>query len=279
MKTGLLLALAFAAVAVFVACNNGGGDGVDITPGATVSPAPGEESPTPTAAPDVCQPNPDPATVEVAEVDSPEASDYVTSPITVSGRFAAFEAQFNITIYDADGGKIADVPARSEEGQVLSPFSKDVFFSVTEETTACIWVYDASPMDGSPIDVVQIPVALEPGGRPDVCQPNPDPATPEFQVIDQPSAEETVTSPVTISGQVLAFEATYQIGIFDADGDAIVETFGMNEQTEAGELAAFSIDVPFSVTEETPACIWVYEASARDGSPIHVGQIPVTLSP
>ncbi len=115
--------------------------------------------------------------------------------------------------------------------------------------------------------------------EPEVCQPNPDPATPEFQVIDQPSAGDTVTSPVTISGQVLAFEATYQIGIFDADGNPIVETFGTAGPGEAGELAPFSIDVPFDVDEATPACIWVYEASARDGNPINVGQIPVTLSP
>ena len=113
----------------------------------------------------------------------------------------------------------------------------------------------------------------------EVCQPNPDPATPEFQVIDQPSEGDTVTSPVTISGQVLAFEATYQIGIFDADGNPVVETFGTAGPGEAGVLAPFSIDVAFDVDEATPACIWVYEASARDGNPINVGQISVTLSP
>ncbi len=115
--------------------------------------------------------------------------------------------------------------------------------------------------------------------EPEVCQPNPDPATPEFQVIAEPSEGDTVTSPVTISGLVLAFEATYQIGIFDADGNPIVETFGTAGPAEAGELAPFSIDVAFDVDEETRACIWVYEASARDGNPINVGQIPVTLSP
>ncbi len=113
----------------------------------------------------------------------------------------------------------------------------------------------------------------------EVCLPNPDPVTLDFQVIDQPSAGDTVTSPVTISGQVLAFEATYQIGIFDADGNPIVETFGTAGPGEAGVLAPFSIDVAFDVDEATPACIWVYEASARDGNPINVGQIPVTISP
>ena len=115
--------------------------------------------------------------------------------------------------------------------------------------------------------------------EPEVCQPNPDPVTPEFQVIDDPSEGDTVTSPVTISGLVLAFEATYLIGIFDADGNPIVETFGTAGPAEAGQLAPFSIELAFDADEETPACIWVYEASARDGNPINVGQIPVTLSP
>ena len=118
-----------------------------------------------------------------------------------------------------------------------------------------------------------------PTPEPKVCQPNPDPATPDFQVIDQPSEGDTVTSPVTISGKVLAFEATYQVGIFDAAGTPIVETFGTAQDGEIGQLAPFSIDVAFTVSEPTPACIWVYEESARDGSPVHVGQIPVTLAP
>ena len=162
---------------------------------------------------------------------------------------------------------------------MLSPFSEDVAFSVAEETLACVWVYDLSEADGSIIDVVQVPVILQPGGEPAVCQTNPDPATADDQVIDEPGADDTVTSPVTISGQVRAFEGTYQVGIFDSEGGPIVETFGTAGPGEVGQLAPFSIDVPFEVDALTPACIWVYEASARDGSPIHVGQIPVTLSP
>ncbi len=122
------------------------------------------------------------------------------------------------------------------------------------------------------------PVAT-PTSESEVCMPNPDPASPRIQVIDQPSAGDTVTSPVTISGQVIAFEATYQVGIFDAGGNPIVETFGTADSIDVGVLSPFSIDVPFDVDAPTPACIWVYEASARDGSSINVGQIPVTLAP
>ena len=114
---------------------------------------------------------------------------------------------------------------------------------------------------------------------PEVCQPNPDPATPDFQVIDEPGAGDAVTDPVTISGLIVANEATFQVTIYDADGNILVDGFGMSEQMEAGELAPFSTNVPFTVDEPTPACIWVYEESARDGSPTRVGQIPVTLLP
>lgn len=136
----------------------------------------------------------------------------------------------------------------------------------------------------SPSDATATPEpspSPSPSPTPDagVCQENPDPATPEFVVVDEPSAGESVSSPVTVSGEVLAFEATYQIGIFDTAGDPIVETFGTAGPGEVGELAPFSIDVEFTVTEATPVCLWVYEQSARDGSAIHVEQIPLTLLP
>jgi len=114
---------------------------------------------------------------------------------------------------------------------------------------------------------------------PDVCLPNPDPATSEFQIIETPAPLTEVTSPVTVSGQVNAFEGTYQIAIFDADGTPLVETFGTAQQPDLGVLGPFSSDLTFIVTEPTPACIWVFEESARDGSPINVGQIPVVLLP
>ena len=115
--------------------------------------------------------------------------------------------------------------------------------------------------------------------EPEICLPNPDQVTLEFQIIDEPRPGTTSTSPVTITGHILAFEAVFQVTIFDAAGNMLVDTFGMSEPAEIGERAPFSIDVAFEVDEPTPACIWVYEKSAQDGSPINVGQIPVTLSP
>ncbi len=114
---------------------------------------------------------------------------------------------------------------------------------------------------------------------PNVCFPNPDPATAAFQVLDQPAPSSAVTSPVTVSGQVNYFEATYQIAIYDESGTALVETFGMAQQPDMGVIGPFSHDVAFSVSEPTPACLWVYEQSVRDGSLINVGHVPLVLLP
>lgn len=119
-------------------------------------------SPTPSELDTVCADNPDPATDETTHVDEPADGDEVTSPLTVRGRVAAFEATFQITLYDADGEEIADQFGMSLEGQTLAPFEEQVLFSVTEETPACLWVYEQSAEDGEPIHVVQIPVILVP---------------------------------------------------------------------------------------------------------------------
>jgi hypothetical protein len=86
----------------------------------------------------------------------------VTSPVTVSGEIAAFEASFLITIFDADGAEIVEQPGMSSERQTLASFSEEVAFAVSEETPACMWVYEASGRDGEPVNVVQIPLILEP---------------------------------------------------------------------------------------------------------------------
>ncbi len=114
---------------------------------------------------------------------------------------------------------------------------------------------------------------------PNVCLPNPDRATSEFQILEAPDSFSDVTSPVTVSGQVNAFEATYQVTIFDASGTPLAETFGTAQQPDMGVLGPFTSDLTFTVTESTPACIWVFEESARDGSPINIGQIPIVLVP
>ncbi len=76
-----------------------------------------------------------------------------------------------------------------------------------------------------------------------------------------------------------AFESAYQIIIFDDTGTPLVKTFGTAQQPDVGVIGPFSSDVAFDVSEPTAACLWVFEESARDGSPINVSQVPLILLP
>jgi len=107
-----------------------------------------------------------------------------------------------------------------------------------------------------------------------VCAANPDPATPDFTQVDTPSAGDSVSSPVTVTGRILAFEATFRIVIFGAAGNTIADVQGM--AAGGTELSPFQVAVPFSVTTETSACLWVYEISGR-GDIAGVVQVPLTL--
>jgi hypothetical protein len=224
-----------------------------------------------------CGENPHPATSDTNRVDAPVAGASVTSPVTVSGRIAAFEATFRITIFDRRGAQIAEQQGMSAEGQTLSAFSQDIAFSISEDTDACIWVYEISARDSKPTNIVQIPVSLKTSGQASACLANPDPATADITRVDAPLADAAVTSPITVSGAIAAFEAQFRITIFNSSGIVIADQTA--KSAEGQVLSPFAASVPFSVSRATPACIWVYENSARDGSPAHVVQVPVTLKP
>ena len=119
--------------------------------------------------------------------------------------------------------------------------------------------------------------ATSPDQTTNVCAPNPAPAGPDTNQVDTPTAGDRVSSPVTVRGRILAFEAVFKVTIFDAAGNTIADARGMSAEGTA--LSPFEVQVPFSVTTETPACMWVYAPSARDGSPENVVQIPLRLAP
>lgn len=171
MKKPILFLAALGAIAILLgACgdDDGGTASPTATAAATVTVPPRTASPTVTAAPTpsptarVCAANPDPGQPDMVDVIQPSPGDAVASPLKVTGKIAAFEATFRITIFDAAGQQIADQTAMSAEGQTLAPFSATVPFTVSARTPACLWVYERSARDGLPIHVVQVPLTLVP---------------------------------------------------------------------------------------------------------------------
>ena len=96
-------------------------------------------------------------------------------------------------------------------------------------------------------------------------------------IVQTPTAGQTVTSPVRISGNANVFEATVSIEILVGDETAAASF--VTATCGTGCRGTYSKNVPFQVTEETEAVIRVFESSAKDGTPIHVVSVPVVLAP
>ena len=95
-------------------------------------------------------------------------------------------------------------------------------------------------------------------------------------LVRSPLIGEQVSSPVTVSGTADVFEAVVSITILDADGREIATSTTM-ATCGTGCRGAFSTTVGFSVDRTQDGVVRVYEASAKDGRPIHVVDIPVML--
>jgi hypothetical protein len=158
MKTAII-ASAVLAIAIFAATLSAGGAG---------------------AQQNICQPNPDPVDASDPSiiVTAPASGATVTSPVHVAGQARVFEATVSLTLYDAGGSEITSTTTNAAEGQVLSAFSADVSFTVTSDTPACLWVFEVSARDGSPVNVVQVPLTLRATGLPPTGSSGPTDAVP-----------------------------------------------------------------------------------------------------
>jgi hypothetical protein len=87
-----------------------------------------------------------------------------------------------------------------------------------------------------------------------------------------------VGNPVTVSGTADVFEATVSVRILDSAGHEIARTF-TTATCGTGCRGDYSVTIPYSVPRTQPGTIVVFESSARDGQPVNVQQIPVTLAP
>jgi hypothetical protein len=128
----------------------------------------------------------------------------------------------------------------------------------------------------SPTPAVQTAPSPTPAVQ-NVCPPNPDPAPPTVAVVSQPLPNASVTSPLTVSGMVEAFEATFQAQLLDGQQNQLAHVVGMSSAGQV--LSPFSVQLTFSVTAPTPACLRIYQQSAKDGSDTKIVLVPLVLLP
>lgn len=95
-------------------------------------------------------------------VDSPPQGAAITSPVRVTGTANTFEAVFQLQIVDGNGQVLAeDVVMATSGSGTRGTFDVTIPFAIDRAGEGAIVVFEESARDGSPVNVVEIPVRLE----------------------------------------------------------------------------------------------------------------------
>jgi germination protein M len=95
-------------------------------------------------------------------------------------------------------------------------------------------------------------------------------------LVESPLPFQHVTSPLRATGTANTFEATFNYDLVDPDGK-VVATHFVTATSGSGQRGTYDFTVPFTVARPGLGKLVVYELSAKDGSRIHVSEIPVYL--
>ena len=152
----------FVAVALTVFLAASCSDGVDrVTDVLTGTPTP---SPSPTPASPTTDPSTDPGEPPAIVVDSPRERDELASPVLITGTADVFEATVSVRLLDADGEELAATFTTATCGSgCRGDYEVELFFFVEERQPGTVEVFESSAEDGSPINLVSVPVILVPG--------------------------------------------------------------------------------------------------------------------
>src|SRR5581483_3895754 len=99
--------------------------------------------------------------------------------------------------------------------------------------------------------------------------------TPAIRVVS-PLPFQAVRSPLHASGTANTFEATFEYELRDAAGE-VLATHVVTATSGSGIRGTFAFTARFAVAKAEPGTLVVYERSAKDGSRIHVVDIPLRL--
>jgi len=96
--------------------------------------------------------------------------------------------------------------------------------------------------------------------------------------VQSPVIGQGVTNPVTVSGTADVFEAVVSVRILDPAGQEIARTF-TTASCGTGCRGNYSVTISYPAARTEPGTIEVFESSAKNGLPVNVQPIPVTLAP
>jgi germination protein M len=131
-------------------------------------------------------------------------------------------------------------------------------------------------LEGEPVDALggEGLVLFEPVDRGDFEQ-----LAPQI-LVESPAVGDVVTSPLRILGTANTFEATFMVAVLDSAGRELGRDF-VTATSGSGERGTFDKELPLAFGGDAgfDGTLKVWEASAEDGSEIHVVEIPVRVEP
>jgi len=96
-------------------------------------------------------------------------------------------------------------------------------------------------------------------------------------LVESPLAGQTVTSPLRATGTANTFEATFEYELTDTDGK-IVDSHFATATSGTGTRGTFDFTTkPYTVPFSGIGSLIVFERSAKDGSRIHLAEIPLLM--
>jgi hypothetical protein len=96
-------------------------------------------------------------------------------------------------------------------------------------------------------------------------------------LVESPLPLATVTSPLRIVGTANTFEAMFRIKVTDGAGRIVYDHSAM-ATSGTGTRGTFDVNADFEVPRPGLGSVIAFADSPRDGTPIHVVEIPIHLS-
>ena len=96
-------------------------------------------------------------------------------------------------------------------------------------------------------------------------------------LVESPLPEQSVSRPLRVTGTANTFEATFAYELVDSAGKVIAKHF-VTATSGSGTRGTFAFTVAYPAGHSGPGKLVVYESSAKDGSRIHVIEIPLQLT-
>jgi hypothetical protein len=171
----------------------------------------------------------------------------------------------------ADGVAAVDLDGRFDDGGGSASMLGRVAQVVATLTRFPTIRRVAFRIDGTPVESI--------GGEGVMVSPPPgrlqiEGQTPQI-LLESPLPGDRVTSPIHVSGTANVFEATVSFEVRDGSGNVVLRDF---TTATAGNGTRGTFDTTLAVPGLAgPATIVAFEASAKDGTPLHVVRVPVTV--